>query len=104
VGVDADKHAGACDLSGIKDDRSFLEGRERCLDLADPLVDPVGQFVSVRVLLLEAVKLGLQGGTARTLLIGEVDGFAVELSQARGVAIRKIGSNRDPLPALCPKG
>src|SRR5580704_10376332 len=48
IGVDADKHAGACDLSGIEDDRSFLEGRERCLDLAEPLVDLLGQFVSVR--------------------------------------------------------
>src|ERR1700731_2342937 len=47
IGVDADKHAGVCDLSGIEDDRSFLEGRERRLDLAEPLVDLVGQFVGV---------------------------------------------------------
>jgi hypothetical protein len=72
LGVNADKHAGACDLGGIEDDRSFLEGRERCLDLAEPLVDLVGQFVGVCVLLLEPLKLGLQGVTARTLLTGAV--------------------------------
>ena len=55
-------------------------------------------------MLLEAIKLGLQGVTARPLLISEVDGLAVELAEARSVAIRKIGSDRDPLPALGTKG
>jgi hypothetical protein len=86
----------------VGDSGTFLECRKRRLDLAESSANLVRQFVRIGILLFDPVKLGLQGGTACTLLISEVDGLAVELARARGVAIWKVGSDRDPLPALRP--
>jgi hypothetical protein len=69
LGVDADEHAGARDVGGIVSDGALLECRKRGLDLTESSVNLVRQFVGVCVLLLEPLKLGLQGATARTPLI-----------------------------------
>ena len=98
--VDADEDAGAGDLRGIVADRAILEGSHGRLDLAEPLVDLVGQLVGLGVLLLEGLLFGLERGEARLLLLGEGDGVAGQPTQAGGVAIGKVGRDRDPLPAL----
>jgi hypothetical protein len=100
VGVDADEYAGACDLGRIVDDSPCFERGERGLDLAEPLVHLVRQFVGLRVFFLEPVVFGLQGVVARTLLVGEIDGLAAQAAEAGGVPIGEVGRDRDPLPAL----
>ena len=40
--------------------RPGLEGLERGLDFAEPLVDLIGQFVGVLILRLELVEFGVQ--------------------------------------------
>jgi hypothetical protein len=42
---DADEHAGAGDVVGLESHGTGFEGRQRRLDLAEPLVDLVGQLV-----------------------------------------------------------
>ncbi len=43
---------------------------------------------------------GLERGEARLLVLGEGDGVTGQPTQAGGVAIGKVGRERDPLPAL----
>ncbi len=59
-----------------------------------------GELVGLGVFLLEAVKLRPQGLAARTFLVGEIHGLPIESTQACGVAIREVGSDRDPFPTL----
>ena len=98
--VDADEDAGAGDLGRIVADGPVLERRDGGLDLAEPLIDLVGQLVGLRVLLLKRVLFGLQRGEAGVLLFGEIDRLAGEAAQTGGVAIGEVGGDRDPLPAL----
>ena len=100
VGVDADEDAGAGDLGRIVDDRPIVEGGERRLDLAEPLVDLVRQFVGVLILRLELGVFGLQRVDRRLLLGREVGRRAVEFAQAVGMAVGKVDGDLDPLPAL----
>ena len=59
-----------------------------------------GQFVGSGVLFLEAVVLGAQRVVARLLLLGELGGLAGQAAQAGGVAVRELGRDLDPFPAL----
>jgi hypothetical protein len=54
-------------------------------------------------LLLKPIKLGFECIAARNFLVSEIDGVSVEPAQASGVAVREVGRNRDPLPALGPQ-
>ena len=55
IGIDADEDAGAGDLGGIVDHRAVVERFERRLDLAEPLVDLVGQLLGLGVFRLQPV-------------------------------------------------
>src|SRR5690606_1524143 len=57
VPIDADKDAGAGNLGRLIDSRPVLELFERLLDLAEALVDLIGQFVGLAILRLEFVIL-----------------------------------------------
>ena len=98
--VDADESAGAADLFGIERNRAIVEGGERRLDLAEPLIDLLGELVGLRIGFLQPVHLGLQGVARGLLLLGERDLLAAKLPQAIGVAVGEVGRDLDPLPAL----
>ena len=103
LAVDADEDAGAGDLGRIVADGPVLERRDGGLDLAEALIDLVGQLVGLRVLLLKRVLFGLQRGEAGVLLFGEIDRLAGEAAQTGGVAIGEVGGDRDPIPTLGPQ-
>ena len=84
--VDADEDAGAGHVGRIVTCGPVLEGRYRDLDLAEPLVDRVGEVVGLRVLLLKGVMFSPEGGEARLLLLGEGD-----RRRRRGDAGRRCG-------------
>jgi len=100
VAVDADERAGKGDLGGIIDDGPVIERFQGSFDFAEPPVDLFRHLFNLRVLLLKAVKLGFQSGAARNFLVGEIDDMSVEPAQASRVAIGKVGSDRNPLPAF----
>ena len=66
--IDADEDAGADDVGGIVNHRSVFEGQQRRLDLAETLVDRVGQFVRILIYGLEPVTLGVERIDSRLLL------------------------------------
>src|SRR5208282_392508 len=100
LAIDADEDAGAGDRRWIVADRAILERSHGRLELAESLVDFVGQLVGLGVLLLEGFLFGLERGEARLLVVGEGDGVAGQPTQAGGVAVGEVTGDRDPLPAL----
>ena len=101
--VDADEDACASDLRRIVADGPVLERRDGGLDLAETLIDLVGQLVGLRILLLKRVLFGLQRGEAGVIVFGEIDRLASEAAQTGGVAIGEVGGDRDPIPTLGPQ-
>ncbi len=69
IGIDADEDAGAGDLGGIVDHRASIEGLQRRLDLAEPLIDLVGELLGLGVFRLQPVILGAQRVVAGLLLV-----------------------------------
>jgi hypothetical protein len=51
-------------------------------------------------LLLKPIKLGFECIAGGCFLVGEIDGVSVKPPQACRVAIGKVGSDRNPLPAF----
>ena len=100
-GVDADEHAGAGDVGRIIGDRAILEGGERRLDLAEPLVDFVRELVGALVFGFELGVFGVQRVDRRLLLGRQFGRRAFEFAQAMGMAVRETRRrDLDPLPAL----
>ncbi len=97
---DADKHPGPGDVGRIEDVRSRLERLKRGFDLAEALVDLVGQFVGIFVLRLKLIELGAQRFTRGTFVVGEIGRYAVELAQAVVVTVGEVHCDLDPFPAL----
>ncbi len=95
-GPDADEDTGAGDLGWSIDDRAILEGRERRLDLAEPLVDFVREFIDALVFGFELSVFGVQRADRRLLLGGQIGRHAVEFAQTTDMAVRKLGRNLDP--------
>ncbi len=85
--VDADEGASSRDLLGIEGLWAIIEGGKRRLDLAEPLIGLVGQFLGFGVGLLQTVHLGLQRIARRLLIAGERNLLAAQLPQARGKVI-----------------
>ena len=105
IGVDADEHAGAGDLGRIVDDGPLVERRERGLDLAEPLVDLVGQFVGVGILLLRAGRIRPSG--RRSARCSSSVRSTVSPVRRRRPSVWPYGKSRrdrDPLPALGAQG
>jgi hypothetical protein len=73
VVVDADEYACARDLDRIVDHGTLVKSLERGLDFAQPLVDLLGQFVDVDILLLEPIELSAQGLAGCALIVGEIE-------------------------------
>ncbi len=99
-GIDADEDAGAGDLGRIVDHGPVFERHQCRFDLAETLIDLVGQFVGVLVVGFELGLLGVERVDGRLLLGGEIGRFALQFAQAAGVAVGEIDGDRDPLPAL----
>lgn len=74
--INADEHAGARDLDGIVNDRALLERLEHLFDLAQALVDLVGQFIGFRIFRFDPVILLAQRLAGGTFVVGEIDGGA----------------------------
>ncbi len=102
--VNADKRAGASDLGRVEDDRTLLKGRERRLDLRQPLVDLLRDLVRFGVALLELVELGPEGVVGGRLLRGQRALLAGETAEIVGVAIGEVGCDLDPFPAFGANG
>src|SRR5215831_15723839 len=100
VAINADERAGTRDLGGIVDDGPVSERFQRGFDLTEPPVDLLGHLFSLGVLLLEAIELGFQRVAGCDFLVSEIHNMSVEPAQASRVAIRKVRSDRNPLPAL----
>lgn len=98
--VDADKGAGARNLSRVVNDRPLLEGGQRGLDLGNALIDLLRDFVRLDVSLLQLVELSPESFIGGRLLFGERTLLADQAAEIVGVAIRKVGGNFDPLPAF----
>ena len=100
VGVDADKRAGARDLGRLIANGPVLEGRKRCLDLAEPGVDLVRQLVGTFVFAFELGVLSGQRIEDHLLLWRELECHTLELPKMARVAIAEIDGHLDPLPAF----
>ena len=100
LAVDAHEGSGSRNLDLIVADRPILERRHCRLDLAEALIDLVGQFVSFGILRLKGVVLGLERFEPGAFLFGEVDSLARQPAQVGGAAVGEIGRHRDPLPTL----
>ena len=81
-------------------DGALVEGGQGGLDLAEPLVHLVGQFVSVLVLHLQPFEFGIERVDRAALLLGQVDRRARQRPQAGRHAIGQVHRRLDPLPAL----
>ena len=68
--IDANEHAGTRDLDGIINDLALLERLERSFDLAQALIDLVGQFIGFRIFRLEPVVLLAQRLASGALVVG----------------------------------
>ena len=90
VGADADEDAGSVDLGGIVGPRPILESGKRGLDLAEPRIHFVGQFVGALVFGFEPGVFGLQRLDRRPFLRSKISRRAIELAQAMGVAEGEI--------------
>ena len=60
IGIDGDENAGDRHFSRLIVHGTAVQRLQGGLDLAKPLIDLVGQFVSVLVLFGEAIEFGLQ--------------------------------------------
>ena len=98
--VDADENPGAGYLGGIVDHRSIVEGLQRRLDFAEPVIDLVGELLGLGVFRLQRVELGAQRVAAGLLLLGEGDRLAGKVTQAGRVAVGELDGSVDPLPAF----
>ena len=78
--IDADKRAGPRDLLGIILDRPIVERGKRGFDLAKPLIDLFGEFVSIRIGLLELLIPGSQRFRGGNLLVAHRGRFASDVS------------------------
>ena len=77
----------------------MIEGFERRLDLAQALIDTLGQVgVGSRIGLLDPCHLGLKRVAGLLFLIAQRGDLAPELAQAVGVAVVEVGRDLDPLP------
>src|ERR1700704_1406761 len=99
-GVNADEGPRARGLDGIVNNATFLELGEGRLDLAQTVVNLLGQFVRTGIFLFEFIEFAPQGLPACVFFASEIGGLPFEPAHARGVAIGEIGCDRDPLPAL----
>src|SRR5579883_3634033 len=100
LAVDADEGTGSCDLGGIVGHWPVVESGQLRLDLAQPLVYVVRQFVSVVVFGLESGVFGIQGVDGGQLVSGEVGWHALQLAHSVGGAVGEVDGDVDPLPAL----
>jgi hypothetical protein len=72
---------------GFVDHRASIEGLQRRFDLAEVLIDLVGEFLGLGVFRFQPVILDAQGVVAGLLLFGETDCLAGKVTQAGGVAV-----------------
>jgi hypothetical protein len=70
-------------------------------DLAETLIDLVGQFVRVLMIEFKFGMLGVECVDGRLLVTGEIGGFSLEFTQAIAVSVGEIDRHRNPLPAFC---
>ena len=79
--------------------------RHQCrFDLAETLIDVVGQFVRILVVKFQLGMLGVECVDGRLLLDGEIGRFALQFTQAAGVAVGEIHGHRDPFPTFLGDG
>ncbi len=100
VVADADEDTGPRHLVRAIAHRPGLEDLQRLLDLPEPRIHLVGQFLGLGILRLQLVELITELLTLGTLLIGQVDGGAGQTAHAAGMAIGEIHRDLDPFPAL----
>ncbi len=100
--TDADERARTGHVFRLVNHRTVVDRFNGGLDLAEPLVDLVGQFRQIGIVGFEFFEFGLQCIAARFLLIGQRFLFAEHAAQSVGVAVREIESDLDPLPAFGP--
>ncbi len=102
LAVDADEGAGAGDFRRIEHQRPQLHAAQRLFDLGEALLDGLGDFVMVGILLFKLVVLRPQRFARRLFLGRQRHLLAPDLAQPEGVAIRKIERDLDPAPAFGP--
>ena len=80
-GIDADEDASADDLGRIVNHRPVFE-RDQCrLDFAETLIDLSGQLVGILIIGFKLGLLGVECVDGGLLLWGEIDRFALQLTQ-----------------------
>lgn len=100
VVADRHEHARPGNLGRIVLDGALIEGGQRRLDLAEPLVHRVGQLVRILILGDETIVLLGERRNRRLLLGGQVDRRAGERAQPGSDAVGQAYRRLDPLPAF----
>ena len=100
--IDADEGASPCDFLGVILDRPIVERGKCRLDFAKPLVDLFGEFLGIRMGLLELLILRPQRLGRGHLLVAHRDRLAGDVAQSVGVAVGKVGRDLYPFPAFGP--
>ena len=99
-GIDADEDAGTDDVGRLKDHRSVFERHQCRFDLAEALIDVVGQFICVLVVKFQLGLLGVECIDGRLLFDGEIGRSALQFTQAASVTEGEFHGDRDPFPAF----
>ena len=100
--VMAEANEGACagDLGRIVAQRAVRQLLERCLDLAEPVVDRLRQFVLLTMLGDEPLLFGRECVDRRLLRLCRLDGLPVDPTKAELMTVGEAHRGLDPLPAL----
>lgn len=93
-----DFEPGLCHLTGGIDHRAAVQGLERRVDFAKPLVDVIKRLLRLCILGFQAVVFVAQRFARRTLVVGQVDGRARQLPQPLQMAVGEVHGDLDPLP------
>jgi len=87
LGIDADEGAGVDHLGRLEDIRPVLESFECLLELAEPRIYLVGQFVGIIIFLLKRIVFGVERVDACLLLGGQIRRRSLEPTQPVVMAV-----------------